>query len=31
MEDIMKQFWAWLVALLLAAFQPLSVALLVLI
>ncbi len=30
MEEIMKQFWAWLVALVLAAFQPLSVALLVL-
>lgn len=30
MEELMKQFWAWLIALLLAAFQPLSVALLVL-
>ncbi len=30
MEELMKQFLTWLVALLLAAFQPLSVALLVL-
>ncbi|MCI1681453.1 MAG: hypothetical protein LKI39_02730 [Bacteroides sp.] len=30
MEELLKNFWAWLVALLLAAFQPLSVALLVL-
>jgi hypothetical protein len=31
MEEIMKQFWTWLLALILAAFQPLSVAIFVLI
>lgn len=30
MEEIMKQIWTWMIALVLAAFQPLSVALFVL-
>jgi len=30
MEDLMKQFFTWLLALVLAAFQPLGIAILVL-